>query len=304
VISGQVREFEHTAQSQVRFIQALIASEPDVTVHVLFNVWDKTFSIYPKQYNSFIEQITTDKIEHIMKNNGFNMNQTTINVIPFLDAKHYIDTVIKSPGIDDFSYVSYLNFQSLLSQFKIEDKLGIKFDTVIKIRPDLYLNNFDNIIILNAHDKAAYVHGQHDSFKLTDHITVDSQYNDVYEIFGRTAFIAYCQSLLSLRANAIPVTPFFHSYIVGHLNAYGIKILPLPYDYTPGEFIILRPTHRLEFDINEFIDTPYALVQQLTLLEQHWQETVDKKEVEQEMLAKFTVNNIEYEKRPYPPRNF
>ena len=299
LISGQTREFKSCIASHCKFIntfrnERLIHTDVEITITVLVNVWNESFSIFPKRYRSFIEDISTETVEKIVLPLRKLCN-VVINIVDICGAEEYV-TALGTAGVDDFAYVAYLNNKALEAIMKIENEVGHKFDYVLKIRPDLYILPVVPAeffwTVLNTTPAAVALYGHTSPFNGPSSLASYVQYNDCFELFGRIAFAAYGQMLLTLNEGIVPVTPFLHTWVVAHMKLFGIDFLPI---IGTIDFAIYRSTYSISR--STIPKAPNEMIKILRDIDKSWQTQIDDKSRDQFWLTLFDQRGIKYDLR-------
>jgi hypothetical protein len=261
---GQLREFDQAVFSHVGFIERLKSAvnyDPSLPVELYVSIvtWDESYSVFPKHVETFIKREISK--EYVLAVIGEMISpfvvDTTVIVVPKIEAKQVLlDSGINNI-VDDFHSVSYLHEKSLDAMLDFERKGNFKFDTIILTRPDLFLQmiNIEGGVINDLSDTTVYYKNARKLLvrnTLTPSNDINTQasyeqYVDQFNIFGRTAFYAYGLMFRYIIANKdndqFFYTPSLHFWVDRYLEKFRIaksELIGIDLRYA-----IIRPTHRM-----------------------------------------------------------
>jgi len=268
VISGQTREYKMAWPSIANFIASMqsnhaLISNRELEVGILFITWDKSYSIFPFGVESFIESVTEQDIHKTLSVDLPTNIDYKVKIVPLDEAKRFVSRHVEYCGDVDFPLVAYLNHISLIEMMESEERIGGAYDYVVKIRPDLYISETPFMGYLNKiSSHAAYSRGPYVPFHM-DGSVMQTQYQDLFEVFGRTAFIAYCQMMLTIKEKTLKIPHFLHTWVFGHLHLFGIGIQPLP--SIQDHCLIIRPLHKIveTFKLKKAIGMDHKLISRM-----------------------------------------
>lgn len=292
LISGQLREFSLAAHSIKKFIDTVATN---YNVQVLFNVWNTSYSLFPRGYSSFVCDVTKEHVAQLCMQNRFPMDRVTINITNEQDAQEFKKS-LSIDDHDDFAHVAYLNFTSLTCFMELEETLGEKFDVVIKIRPDVMIGDIQPDFS-DIHCKVAYLQGIVTGKPLDyGQYGVEMQFHDIYEVYGRTAFAAYGQMRYTLIEDVIPTELFTHTWVLGHLKYYGIETHPVP--CRPNYLEIIRPTICFDSKLTKYMQNPSIIpIETLHALNERWNVIINSTALSKQYVQTLKNNGVKCVKR-------
>jgi hypothetical protein len=240
-VTGQIREFASCIDSQVGLVKTLISSAEEqnitVSVTVLLTSWDISFVKFPADYVSHISTVTYSEVHELLSKKFSTIANISVTLVPYFKSVKYVRSVVHQPCIDEFDQVSYLNDLAYNAMLLYEINNEIKFDYIIKIRPDHYLFPDGNINYSNLPNNSTVLasvnHAANENF-----LSIVS-YSDYLEIFTRHSYYAYCAIFQSLTETATFVAPGLHQYVIPFLGKYNIQCVKNEMILTP--IYIYRP---------------------------------------------------------------
>lgn len=301
-ISGQMREYPAAAHSIAQFIKDL-KKTLQVNVFVLLNTWDHSYSNFPDGVRSFkadVDAVVNDAHDMIM---GLKMQGLVTNFaicrnadIEAHSSTCHLDT------FEQFNKVAFMLEQGYYEMVKLEQCNRVKFDSIVKFRPDMMIR-LDHVYSQAFQEgKLAKPYEVKVPGGVIPFHTIEEavrSYTDFIEIFGRNAFRAYCSSLIHLEQQHRHDTPVLrgslHLWMYKHLMDYGITISTQDVIYTKQA--IIRPTHRfLTTDYIDFQDTSEHTFIRLAKLEEEWVKASKDESKYEEYLKMFDERGIGYDK--------
>jgi hypothetical protein len=316
---GQLREYRNAVHSHADFIKSIIRQHniesegfplPNLEIYISIITWDKSYSIFPKKINSFLETGITKKLLLTIIGDKFTdlVAGIKINVVSTVNIVNHFTTMGVPPTVEEFSYVAFLHEKSFDSMRQFEKEGNFKFDVIILTRPDMLLqiNSMSVLHTINGvsqntvYSQAANTYTPMQAFWSKDEqkqVIKFEQFVDQFNVFGRTAFYAYGLMFRYICATGGGMqlfTPSLHLWVLQYLELFRISVAPMHFMNVTD--IIIRPTHILDARKLNFIDlSDDNTVAQLQELEEQWQKDVDNVENMVLWIKKFISYDIPFE---------